>query len=240
MPQQFFSIADSTRAEAVLRRLVLHKIKGWAVTGGLAVGLHSVAARMEPIGRSLSDLDFVTERFEEIPETLARDFLFRHVHPRQQSGGTMMQLVDVDAQLRIDVFRAVGETFKRASQMTLPVGEVTVVALEDLIARAARLSLDLANGVPVPAKHAADFLLLSTMLGRRDAQSAWCDHRKPNQPESFAEVRKILTELIPNQRNLLVSPEYSKDVHARCERCMPTAAFPLADPRAILSVLGYC
>src|SRR5262249_38045162 len=151
---------------------------------------------MEPIGRSLSDLDFVAEQFEKIPETLASDFLFRHVHPRQPTGGIMMQLVDVDAQLRIDVFSAVGETFKRASQMILTAGAFTVVAVEDLIARAARLCLDLANGVAVPAKHAADFLLLSTMLGPRDAQSAWCDHRKPNQPESFAEARKILTELI--------------------------------------------
>jgi len=152
----------------------------------------------------------------------------------------MMQLVDVDAGLRIDVFRAVGGTFKRASQIKLPLGRFTVLALEDLIARTARLSLDLAIGVPVPAKHAADFLLLSAILGRRDAQSAWCDHRKPDQPESFAEVRKILTELIPNQRDLPVTLEYSKDVHTRCERCTPTAAFPLADPRAILSALGYC
>ena len=240
MLQHFLSITDSSRADAVLRRLVQHNIEGWALTGGLALGLHSIVTGMEPNRRPLNDLDFVAERFEEIPETLGRDFLFRHVHPGQQPGGTMMLLVDVDARLRIDVFRAVGGTFKRASRIKLPVGEFTVVALEDLIARTARLSLDLANGVPVPAKHAADFLLLSTMLGPRDAQSAWCDHRKPDQPESFAEVRKLLTELIPNQRDLLVTPEYSKDVHARCERCMPTAAFPLADPRAILSVLGYC
>jgi len=240
MPQHFLSSAASTRADAVLRRLVQHNIGGWALTGGLAVRLHSVAVGMEPHGRSLNDLDFVTERFEEIPESLAKDFLFRHVHPGQRSGGTMMQLVNVDAELRIDVFHAVGGTFKRASQMKLPMGEFTVVALEDLIARAARLSLDLANGVPVPDKHAADFLLLSTMLGPRDAQSAWCDHRKHDQPESFAEVRKILTELIPNKRDLLVTPEYSKDVHARCERCMSTAAFPLADPSVILAVLGYC
>ena len=240
MLQHFLSIADLTRAETVLRRLVQHNIEGWALTGGLAVGLHSVATGTEPKGRSLNDLDFVTERFEEIPETLGRDFLFRHVHPGQQPGGTMMQLVDVDARLRIDVFRAVGGTFTRASRIKLHVGEFTVVALEDLIARTARLSLGLANGVPVPAKHAVDFLLLSTMLGRGEAQSAWCDHRKPNQPESFAEVRKILTSLIPNQPELLVTPEYSKDVHVRCERCVPTAVFPLADPLTILSVLGYC
>jgi hypothetical protein len=240
MLQHFLSTADLTRADAVLRRLVQHKIDGWAITGGLAVGLHSVATCIQQNGRSLNDLDFVTGRFKEIPETLGKDFLFRHIHPGQQPGGIMMQLVDLDAQLRIDVFRGIGATFKRASQIKLPVGEFTVVALEDLIARTARVSLDLANGVPVPAKQAADFLLLSRMLGPRDAQSAWCDHRKPDQPESFAEVRKILTELIPDQPDLLVSPEYSKDVHAACERCMPTAAFPLVDPRAILSVLGYC
>jgi len=40
----------------------------------------------------------------------------------------MMQLVDVDAQLRIDGFRAVGGTFKRARQMTLAVGEFRIVA----------------------------------------------------------------------------------------------------------------
>src|SRR5215472_7664083 len=158
MLQHFLSNADLTRSVAVLRRLVQHNIEGSALTGGLAVGLHSVATGMEPTGRSLNDLDFVTARFDKTPETLGRDFLFRHVHPGQQPGGTMMQLVDVDAQLRIDVFRAVGGTFKRASRIKLPVGEFTVVALEDLIARTARLSLDLANGVPVPAKHAADFL----------------------------------------------------------------------------------
>src|SRR5215831_17491609 len=184
MREHFLSIADSARADASLRRLVQHNIGGWALTGGLAVGLHSVAAGMKPSGRSLNDLDFVTERFEEIPETLGRDFLFRHVHPGQEPGRIMMQLMHIDARLRIDVFRAVGGTFKRASQMKLTVGELTVVAVEDLIARAARLLLDLANGVSVPAKHATDFLLLSTMLGPRDAQSAWCDHRKPGQAKS--------------------------------------------------------
>jgi hypothetical protein len=220
--------------------LVQHKIEGWALTGGLALGLHSIVTGMEPNRRPLNDLDFVAERFEDIPETLGEDFLFRHVHPGQQPGGTMIQLVDVDAQLRIDVFRAVGGTFKRANQIKLPAGTFRVVALEDLIARTARLLLALANGVSVPAKHAADLLRLSTMLGPRDAQSAWCDHRKPAHPESFAEAAKILTELISNQRDFLVTPEYSKDVNARCERCVSTIAFPLANPRAILSVLGYC
>jgi len=39
MPQHFLSIADSTRADAVLRRLIQHNINGWALTGGLAVSV---------------------------------------------------------------------------------------------------------------------------------------------------------------------------------------------------------
>ncbi len=46
-PKQFLSIADSTRADAVLRRLVQHNIDGWGLTGGLAAGLHSVGAGMD-------------------------------------------------------------------------------------------------------------------------------------------------------------------------------------------------
>ncbi len=217
-----------------------HRIDGWALTGGLAVGIHSIVTGLQSYERSLSDLDFITERFEDVPKTLGKDFLFRHVHPGAQHGRTMMQLVDADAQLRIDLFHAVGATLKRASQIELAVGQFTIVGLEDLMARTARLLLDLASGLPVPAKHAADFLLLSAMLGSRDVEPAWRDHRKPVQPESFTEVTKILSELIPKKRELLVIPEYSQDTQTKCDRCMQADLFPLADPHAILAVLGYC
>lgn len=237
---QFLSIAESTRAEAVLRRLAQHRIDSWALTGGLAVGIHSIVTGLHSYQRSLSDLDFITERFEDVPKTLGKDFLFRHVHPGPQHGRIMMQLVDADAQLRIDLFHAAGATLERASQIELAAGKFTIVALEDLMARTARLLLDLASGLPVPAKHAADFLLLSGMVGSRDVQPAWRDHRKPDQPESFTEVTKILSELIPKKRELLVIPEYSQDTQTKCDRCMQADSFPLADPHAILAVLGYC
>ena len=57
MLQHFLSIADLTRVDAVLGRLLQHNIDGWALTGGLALGLHSVATGSEPNGRSLNDLD---------------------------------------------------------------------------------------------------------------------------------------------------------------------------------------
>jgi hypothetical protein len=205
----------------------------------MAIGIHSAASGMA-IQRSLNDLDFVASRFEDIPETLANEFLFRHVHPHETSGRTMMQLVDADAEIRIDLFGAVGGTLGRGLQVELPAGKFRVVALEDLIARVARLLLDLADGAPAPAKHAEDFLFLSRMLGPRDVQPAWSDHRKPNQPASFAEVRDVVNELIRQQRDLLVKIEYSKDAQATCERCIQTSTIPLTAPDTFLAVLGYC
>ncbi len=50
----------------------------------------------------------------------------------------------------------------------------------------------------------------------------------------------MLTDLIASRRDLLATPEYSQDAQVRCERCLSTATFPLVNPNAILSVLGYC
>jgi len=69
---------------------------------------------------------------------------------------------------------------------------------------------------------------------------AWQEHRKPNSPESFAETVRELRQLILSRANLLVSPQYSTDVNAVCERCRDTASLQLADPGRILSLLGYC
>ena len=46
----------------------------------------------------------------------------------------------------------------RASQVTLATGTIKILAVEDLIARLARVSLDLAGGIPTPKKYALDFL----------------------------------------------------------------------------------
>jgi hypothetical protein len=240
MLERLLSVSDSTRAFGLLQRLEQHHIKPWALTGGLAIEIHIVLAGLAPQGRSLNDLDFIATHFADIPETLARDFLFRHVHPGEVSGRTMMQFVDAEAKIRIDVFRATGASMTRASQLDLPTGKIKVVALEDLIARTARLSLDLADGVPIAAKHATDFVRLSDLIGPPGVQPAWRDHRKPGHPQDFKDARDLLHELIPKRTDLLIVPEYSKDVSAVCPRCVPTSAFPLADPRAIFSALGYC
>jgi hypothetical protein len=100
---RFLTIGDSTRAFNTFRKLALHEISRWVLVGGLAVEFRCLRVGHSPGIRHLSDIDFVSPAFECIPETLARDFLFRHVHPLDPPGKTIMQLIDADSSLRVDV-----------------------------------------------------------------------------------------------------------------------------------------
>jgi hypothetical protein len=106
--QRFLSVGDSTRAFNTLRKLALHDVSRCVLVGGLAVEFHCLRVGQPHAIRHLNDIDFVAPAFECILETLARDFLFRHVHPFDPPGKTIMQLVDADTSLRVDVFRADG------------------------------------------------------------------------------------------------------------------------------------
>jgi hypothetical protein len=142
--------------------------------------------------------------------------------------------------VRIDVFRGYGATLRRASRLDLWFGTFQVISLEDLVARAARLVLDVGDGVSVPSKHANDFLRLVELVDPEAVETAWQDHRKPAHPVTFEEATSLLVHLIPARQNLLITTEYSKDTKEVCRRCAPTAAFHLADPKVVLSLLGYC
>lgn len=161
MLDRFLSVFDLTRAFDLLERLSQHRTHLWVLTGGLAIEIHALRAGLTPRKRSLNDVDFIVTGFADIPQSLAKDFLFRHVHPEEVPGRIMVQFVDMETKLRIDVFRAAGASMTRAIQLALPTGAIKIVAVEDLIARTARLLLDLADGNPIPAKHAADFLALA-------------------------------------------------------------------------------
>jgi hypothetical protein len=119
-------------------------------------------------------------------------------------------------------------------------GAIPLISFEDLLARCARLALDLANDVPTPAVHAIDFLRLVELAETAEVESVWPDHRKPGQPVTFAEASSVLNGIIPSRRHLLISRNYSKDTAAQCPRCSDTAVFRLADPKVVLSLLGYC
>jgi hypothetical protein len=77
----------------VIRKLAGHDIRHWALTGGIAFEIHALRLGLQPSRRTLNDLDFVAESFGCIPESLPRDFLFRHVHPLDPPGKTMLQFI---------------------------------------------------------------------------------------------------------------------------------------------------
>ncbi len=231
---------QNAEMERIMRKLARHDIRKWALTGGLAYEMHGRSLGLDRRVRQLNDLDFVTAEFRYIPETLSRDFLFRHVHPFAPPGQTMLQLVDRDPALRIDVFRACGETMSRAVPMEFPHGPMQVVSLEDLLARAARLLLDLAERIPVASKHARDYLDFVGLTDPVRMETAWRDHRKPAHPVTFRETNGILQDLIPASASLLIIPKYSQNPNEACPRCAAIRAFPLADPNIVLLLLGYC
>jgi hypothetical protein len=100
-------------------------------------------------------------------------------HPFDPPGKTMMQLIDADTSLRIDVFPADGGIMARAISVEGPSGPLRVVSVEDVLAHEARLLLDLDANVPVPAKHAGDYLRHAGFVKSSDMEAVWQDYRKP-------------------------------------------------------------
>ena len=236
---QFLSSADAARVSHAFAKLARHDIRNWALTGGLAIELHRLRRGGRPSPRALNDIDFMAASFDSIPRSLADDFLFRHIHPLDPPGKTMLQMIDAETALRIDVFRAYGAEMSRTSTLQLPTAAIRLASFEDLLARTARQALDLTRGVPTPCVHAADFLRLAESCEPAAVEAVWPDHRKPWQPATFQEASQLLHELIPARPNLLIARDYSKDADEVCPRCRSTAAFQFADPRVVLSLLGY-
>ena len=237
---RFFRDAEAKRVLKTLQKLSQHDISAWALAGGLAVEIHCLRTDQDSSTRPLSDIDFVAAAFDCAPETLGEDFLFRHVHPLDPPGKTILQLVDEETALRIDLFRAYGRIMDRTLSLEFPFGPIQLISAEDVLARTARLLLDLGAGVSVASKHADDYLRLAKLTQTSDLEVAWQDHRKPSHPLTFRKADSLVRDLIETHSNLLVTPEYSNDATQICTRCVPTNKFPLADPHLIISLLGYC
>jgi hypothetical protein len=205
----------------------------------LAVEIHRLQRGHTASARKLGGIDFIAETFDRVPEGLADDFMFRHIHPFDPPGKTLLQAVDAESAVRIDVFRTYTDILNRSSDLIFPTGIVRLISLEDLIARLARLTLDLAGQVETPAKHALDFLRLMELVDPKSVEAAWCDHRKPAHPATFKETSSLLHAVIATRSDLLITPDYSKDATVVCPRCVNTGRFRLADPSALRAILGY-
>ena len=235
-----FSKSDRERAEQTLRKLFRHDPSRWALTGGFATEAHLERCGGRSAIRPLHDIDFIVSSFDCIPESLAEDFLLRHVHPDDPPGKTLLQCFDPETAVRVDVFRAYGGVMNRLSPFDLFSRPFRIISVEDLTARAARLSWDLAANVPVAPKYARDFLRLLDIVSTDQVEAAWQEHRKPNSPERFQGAANEIRRLVSTRPDLLISPVYSTDVNAICERCRNSVALPLVDAGRMLGLLGYC
>lgn len=235
-----FSADDYPRIVRTLQALAAHDLSAWALTGGIAIELHIARRGGATMVRPLHDIDFISRSFGDIPASIGREFLSRHVHPDDPPGKTLLQCVCPETAVRVDVFRAYGAVMDRIAPIDLPCGQVGMISLEDLTAKAARLSWDLAENRTLAPKYARDFLRLLDVVATDEVEAAWTDHRKPGSPTSFAQTADELRRLIASRSHLLVAPDYSTEVDAACLRCRDTPSLRPTDARRILSLLGYC
>jgi hypothetical protein len=234
------SAADSARVVRTFRNLAVHDISRWVLTGGVAIELHILRLGGQPVIRPFHDIDFLTEFFASIPESLGAALLLCHVHPNDLPGKNLFQAVDPETEVRIDVFRAYGSELERTLPVTISGFALKMVSLQDLVARHARLNWDLMESKPVAPKYARDFLRLLKYVETDEIESIWREHRKPHCLDSFAETARQLRRVIASRSDLLIPPTYSTDVNEVCKRCQRAEPFPLTDRHQILSILGYC
>jgi hypothetical protein len=237
---RFLSNRDASRIRRVLEKLKHHNLQEFALTGSIALEIQLIGLGRSPRTRALNDLDIVVESFASIPSAMAKDFLVRHIHPNAPKGRIVIQLVDAEETLRIDVFSAYGATMRRTRSVQVGNSALLLVSLEDLAARAAAVLMDLTRRSVVPRKHASDFRRLMAIVDLNEIETAWRDHRKPNDPVTFSEASSRITDLIQSRGDLLVVPEYCRDVDAVCAKCEETGDFRMASAMTIMSILGYC
>jgi hypothetical protein len=233
-------LSAEERAYRVLERLARHGLRQFHLTGSLALATHRAAAGHCSPSRALNDIDIVVPSFTDVPDTLMRGFLVRHLHPKAPAGKMVAQLVDSDDVLRIDIFSAYGATLARSQVHTNAFGALPVVSVEDLAARNASLLMGLERGQEVARKHAEDFEWLAEFADPHGVEIAWRDHRKASDPPSFKEARERIRDLVKSGADLLVIPAYSQDAHAICPKCEEVGAWRLASGQEIIAVLGYC
>jgi hypothetical protein len=203
----------------------------YAITGSSALPVNA---------REPGDVDLVVTSFAELPVALSEAFLCVHVHPGAASGKLLLQLVNPDDRVRVDIFSAAGNTLARTIPGTLEGHSVRFVSREDLAARLARSLMALERNEPVAQKFATGFQTLVDSIERSRIEAVWSDYRADDDPETFDEACNRIAVAIAIHEDLLVEPQYSTDAGIVCLRCDASAGFPVASPREILGLLGYC
>ena len=238
MLTEFLSTSDARRVSLLLEKLSGCGFREGALTGSLATAAHLLSQGRNTERRSLNDLDFVVGSFASIPGSLAEGFLVHHIHPHAPEGKLLLQLIDRDQALRIDLFRQFGATLTRTERIKGPTGPLTVISLEDLVARMTALVVGcLRRGKPIDPKHARAFRQLAGLgePGRIDA--AWRDHRQ-SELESFHQAAQLAHLLLDHHQELVIPERYSAEVSV-CPQCQDDGPFRRSCPDIIVQILGY-
>jgi hypothetical protein len=208
------------------------------LTGGLAIAAQLRAHGRPVERRRLNDIDLVVHGFGAIPESIAASLLLHHVHPDASEGKTLLQLIDETTAVRVDLFRAFGDTLTRASALDDETGALHVLSVEDLVARTTALVCgSLLRRKTIDAKHATAFTRLRGLGRQEQLAAAWNDHRQavPGTLDAAASEAMRLLEAHPE---LEVVEEYSTLV-VPCERCRERGPFRPGPADRIVQILGY-
>src|SRR4051794_37948025 len=218
---EFLSTSDAQRVSLLLEKLSACGFRGGALTGSLATEAH-LLSQGRNTERPLNDVDFVVESIASIPGSLADGFLVHHIHPRAPEGKMLLQLIDREQALRIDFFRQFGATLTRVVGLKAPTGPLTVISLEDLIARTTALVVgSLRLGKPIDPKHARAFRRLAGLGERGRIDAAWHDHRQ-SELESFHQAAQLAHQLLDHHPELAIRERYSAEVSV-CPQCQDHA-----------------
>ena len=208
------------------------------MTGGLAIDAQLHARGRSATARPLTDIDLVVSDFASIPTSLAEAFLLNHVHPFAPEGKTLLQLIDQPRALRVDLFRAFGDTLSRAELLDEDTSGLPVPSIEDLVARTtAMVCGTLQRGTTIDFKHVAAFRRLRGLGEPRRLAVAWLDHRQDVQG-TIEEAAAEATRLLSVRPELIVVERYSTVV-VPCERCLDFGVFRATPPHKIVEILGY-
>ena len=228
---------DARRATGVIDVILAHGLQ-CALTGGLAIAAQLRVRGRSVTARSLNDIDLVVSDFESIPTSLAEAFLLNHVHPFAPEGKTLLQVIDQPRALRVDLFRAFGDTLSRAELLDEDTGGLPVLSIEDLVARTtAMVCGNLQRGTTIDFKHVAAFQRLRGLGEPRRLAIAWRDHQQEVHG-TIEEAAEEAGRLLSVHPELIVVERYSTLV-TQCERCLDFGAFHVTPPHRIVEVLGY-
>jgi len=210
-----FARGDLERLSATLARFLAHiAVDSMALTGGVAIQIHSHSAGVSSGRTRIADLDFVATSVDAIRASVATHFLVSHFHlPHPGYPKFMVQVVDPDTRLRIDVFPDLVGSIGRATLSTVAGQRLLVLDAHSILDHKLHGLSRASAARPIDEKHRRDAITLASLCGRH---------------------------VDPLQTDWVTIEIYDVDLRP-CPRCevSRTPGFNVAPRQQIFEVLGY-